>query len=163
MIVNAHLGEVTHRLRSGKTRRFRPTGEVYVARSGKIASAEERRDNPIEKQTGSGLAARLFVGLNVGTTATFTLEDVVDAVWTFQRGGASFLIQKGIYQDAGGGRVAEDSVQIVILDFDQRTEEKFLEDMTKLAEHLRETFRQEVVVLEMQKKGVVTDVYSVTP
>jgi hypothetical protein len=163
MIVNAHLGEVTHKLRSGKTRRFRPTGEVYLARSGRLASAEERRDNPVEKITGSGLSARLFVGLSVGDAPTWTLENVVDAVWTFRAGGASFLIQKGIYQDAEGARVSEESVQVVILDFDSQTEEAFTQSMMKLAEHLREKFRQDSVVVEIQRKGVVTDVYSVTP
>lgn len=161
MIVNAYLGETTYRLKTGRTRRFTPQGDVYRCRDGRLPAAGEK-DNPVERIAGSGLSARLFVGLNVGPTPTYTVEDVVNAVWAFRKGGASFLVQKGIYQDASGGRVSEDSVQVVILDFEQTPVDTFTASMTELGVHLREKFHQDSVVVEIQNKGVVSDVYSIT-
>ena len=86
---------------------------------------------------------------------------MVDAVWSLRAGGASFLVQKGIYQDAVGDRVSEDSVQIIILDFDGKSVETFTAEMTALGAALRERFQQDLVVVELQNRGIVTDVYSV--
>ena len=116
----------------------------------------------LHRKKGGQLAARIIVGLNVGTKTAFTVKDVVNATMRFRPKGASFLAQRGVYFDSKGRRIDEPSVQIVILDFDGMTKPGFTADVAELAEKLRKKFKQEEVVLEIQKSGRVTDVYGVT-
>jgi hypothetical protein len=166
-VVHANLGEATHRLKSGVMKTFRPVGQTYEAVDGQLRPIGPR-NNPIERIGGGGLSARLFVGLSVGDKPTYSIDDVVRATIEVRKSqglgaDASFLIQRGVYTHSGSGQVVtENSVQIIILDFEGRSKAAFTQDVTQLAEDLRARLRQESVIVEVQERGVVQDVYSVT-
>jgi hypothetical protein len=173
MIVNAYLGEVTHKLKTGKTRRFRPEGEVHLVNPEGVRRSREEsaRANPVERLGSGGYSARIFVGLKVGQETRWTIDDVIrityDALKKQARGGpvegASILAQHGIYEDTETGeRVIEPSVQIIVIDLSAKSKEAFTKDMEELAEDLRKRLEQQTVILEIQKRGVVEDVCSVT-
>jgi hypothetical protein len=155
-LIPCYLGEAVYNLRSGARIHFRPTGRLQ--RVGVQASAFEA----LHRKKGKQLSARILIGLNVGTKTVYTVKDVVEATMKMRPKGASFLAQRGVYFDAKGRRIDEPSVQIIILDFDKMTKQAFVDDMASLAEKLRKKFKQDEVVLEIQKSGVVTDVYGVT-
>jgi hypothetical protein len=167
-IVHANLGETTHRLKSGKVKRFRPVGRTYIIDSDGSLRPQSPKENPVERLGGGGLAARLFVGLSVRDTPTYSIDDVVRATVEVrkQQGAspdASFLVQRGVYTHGDSGQVVtENSVQIIILDFEGRSRAAFTEDVVGLAERLRQKLQQESVIVEIQERGVVQDVYSVT-
>lgn len=169
MIISAYLGEATHHLKTGRVRCFRPQGEIFIVNAEGIGVAQKERAklNPIERLGSGGYAARLFVGLSVGDAATFTIDDVVAETWRVRKeqnrsADASFLAQRGLYEDKTGHTVQEQSVQIVIIDLVGLEKETFVKEMTTLAESLREKFKQETVILEIQHRGIAEDVYSVT-
>jgi hypothetical protein len=169
MIVSAYTGEAVHHLKSGRVKRFRPTGELLLVTSeGHRRGAKERAKNPIEKLGEGGLSARIFVGLSVGQEPRFSIDDVVKATIDIRKGqkelpDASFLAQRGVYTEGATGQlVTEDSVQIVVIDLVGATEPVFTKQMTDLAEKLRSRFEQESTIVEIQNKGVAQAVYSVT-
>jgi hypothetical protein len=152
---NVYAGEAVH-----GTRRFRPKGKIHVHHVGAI-------ENPSKRLGGVGYSARLFVGLNVGTRRGFTEKDVIAAVWRIRKrqkksADASILSQKGIYEDFRGRRIIEPSVQVIIIDTAGTPKREFVDEMKELAEGLRARLKQETVILEIQRKGVSTDIYSVT-
>lgn len=161
MILPAFIGEAVHHLRDGSVRRFRPTGPLLTYRAPPRGASED-----IEHfGKGGTQAARIIVGLNVGTTPTYTPEYVIDLVYKIRKaqsasGDVSVLAQLGIYEDSEGRRIDEQSVQIVILDLGG--EKNFKQAMLDLGEELRIRMKQERVIIEMQKGGVVQDVYSAT-
>jgi hypothetical protein len=155
-----NAGEAIHHHPDGHLRRFRPRGKLRLHHEGAI-------ENPSTRLGGGGYSARLFVGLNVGQAKRYNENDIVDLVWrTRKRQGrsadASILSQKGIYEDRSGARVVEPSVQVLILDFSGQPKKAFTAEMIQLGEVLAKRLRQEIVIVEIQKKGVVTDVFSVT-
>jgi hypothetical protein len=142
------------------SRRFKPKGKMIVVEEGAMP-------NPASRLGGGGFSARIFVGLNVSTRKGYTVDDVVDLVWKVRKrqkrtADASILAQKGIYEDFKGRRIVEPSVQIIIIDLSGESKRTFIGEMKELAEELCTKLRQETVILEIQKRGVVTDVYSVT-
>jgi hypothetical protein len=129
------------------------------------------RANPIERLGSGGYAARIFVGLMVGQENRWTVDDVIRITYEVRKRqakggpveGASILAQHGIYEDvATRERVIEPSAQVVIIDLSGREKEAFVAEMQELAEALRAELEQQTVILEIQKKGVLEDVYSVT-
>lgn len=166
-IVHANLGETIHRVKSG-TKRFRPVGQVYeVDKSGSLVPIGPR-NNPIERLGGGGLSARIFLGLSVGDKPTYSIDDVVKGFVEIRKSqgaspDASILLQRGVYtQSADGKVVTENSVQILILDFEGRSKRAFTEEVNSIGVRLRERFKQESVIVEIQERGVVQDVYSIT-
>jgi len=86
---NLYAGETVH-----GQRRFRPRGRLVCYHQS------------------SGVSARLFVGLNVGSTKAYSMSDVVDIVWKVRKrqgrdASASILAQKGIYESFKGKKVVE--------------------------------------------------------
>jgi len=162
-LIPAYLGEAVHVLNRGRYR-FKPTGEVmfYQASGGAAHAAEGIKSNPVKRFGGGGLAARLFIGLNVGDTPTYSVDDIVDAVGKLFKGSVSFVAQKGIYVDENNYKTFEDSVQIIIIDSGSG-EAAFKKAMVELGEELAARFQQKEIVLELQKKGIVDSVYGVTP
>lgn len=79
--------------------------------------------------------------------------------------GASFLTQPGIYTHRSGshaGKIVEEgSVQILILDADNRTLSAFVADMTLIAESMVRELGQEEVILDVQQRGLSVDVFRV--
>jgi hypothetical protein len=151
---NVHAGEAIH-----GTRRFRPLGSLREVHVGAAP-------NPATRLGGGGYSARLFVGLNVGQTKAYDIDDVIKIVWAIRKrqkrgADASILAQHGIYEDFKGERVVEPSVQIIIIDLAGVVKKIFVAEMKELAEELRKELKQEVVILEIQRRGVSTDVFSV--
>jgi hypothetical protein len=161
--MSSHLcnaGEAIHHHPDGSMRRFRPKGKLRMHHEGMMP-------NPTSRLGGGGYSARLFVGLAVGQKTTYTEDDIVDLVWRTRKkqkrsADASILSQKGIYEDRSGQRVVEPSVQIIILDFSGQPKKAFVKEMVGLGEVLRKRLKQETVILEIQRRGVTTDVYSIT-
>jgi hypothetical protein len=116
----------------------------------------------------SRLAARFFVGLNVAPgvapcarrifTTALTTSCSVHLVSV-----PSILSQLGIYEDQQRRIINEPSVQIIIIDFDGIEQDAFTKEMIALGEQLARELEQETVLLEIQKRGVVEDQYTLTP
>ncbi len=156
---NFFAGEATHHT-GERIRRFRPTGRLITHHKG-------AQPNPVKRESGGGLSARLFVGLNVGQVKKYTPKSVVDIVWAVRKkqkksADASILSQKGIYEDKKGKRVVEPSVQVILIDFSGATKRAWTAEMVELAETLVTKLHQEAVILEIQRRGVVTDVFTIT-
>ena len=153
---NVYAGEAVH-----GSRRFKPKGELICYQTGALA-------NPVSRLGGGGFSARIFVGLNVGQAQKYKVADVIKIVWRVRKkqkrsADASILAQHGIYEDFRGKRVIEPSVQIILIDTAGTPKKEWIAEMTELAEALRKSMKQETVILEIQRRGVSTDVFSVTP
>src|SRR5579862_6917441 len=103
-IIPLYLGEAVHHAKCG-TFRWRPDGAVYRYQPSGADGAEARDIEDFG--AGGAEGARLFVGFNVGGRPAWTLQQVADAVYTIRKkqgasGDASFLLQRGIYEAAGG-------------------------------------------------------------
>src|ERR1019366_1106407 len=118
-----NASEIEHHLSGGTVRRFRPRGPSHLIRGSEAAPSKRRRgarEDSVEDWGPGGLAARVFVGLNVGETPTYTVEDVVKATKAIRREqgvlpDATFIAQKGLYTEPearGGKLIDENSVQI---------------------------------------------------
>lgn len=141
---------------------FRPKGKV-VCHDSKALRAEAAR-----AFSKGGLSARIFMGLSVGEESTYSVEDVIDAVKRIRKKqklspNASIISQKGIYEDKKHRIIVEDSVQIVIIDMDELTYKEFVKQVVALAQEMVDEFDQEEIVIEFQKKGIVKELYGVTP
>lgn len=152
---HCYVGEAYH-----AGHRFRPKGRLRCYHQG-------LEPNPSTRLGAGGFSARLFVGLNVGDRKAFNVSDVVDIVWKVRKrqgrdASASILAQKGIYESFAGKRVVEPSVQIIIIDLGGLSKRAFTAEMKELSETLCKRMKQETVILEIQRRGVVTDVFSVT-
>jgi hypothetical protein len=154
---NVYAGEA----RFPRGRRFKPTGPLIPGEES--MPMELARREPLSR-----LAARFFVGLNVGTETKWTERDVIDAVVRIRRAqgaspGASIMSQRGIYEDQSKRIIDEPSVQIIIIDFDGTAQETFTGEMIALGESLTRELQQETILLEIQKRGIVEDQYTLTP
>jgi hypothetical protein len=168
MMHTCYAHEVDHHLSDDSWRRFRPRGPMHVidgsARSKSRRAAEDHVEN-----WGVGLAARVFVGLNVGDKPRYTIQDVVQATKEIRRQqgllpDATFIAQKGLYtepKEKGGSLVEENSVQIIIFDTEGSTMDAFSDKIVKLARGLRERFDQDSVIVELQEAGVSQNVLAV--
>lgn len=153
---SVYAGEAVH-----GTRRFRPKGKLRLYETAVV-------ENPVKRAGGGGYSARLFVGLNVGQKKRYTERNVIDIVRRVRKeqkrvADATILGQKGIFEDRSGALVVEQSVQVIIIDFAGLPKKTFVENMKELAEELTRRLKQEVVILEIQRRGVTVDVYTVTP
>jgi hypothetical protein len=73
------------------------------------------------------------------------------------------MSQRGIYEDQQRRIIDEPSVQIIIIDFDGTEQGAFTKEMIALGEQLTRELQQETVLLEIQKRGIVEDQYTLTP
>jgi hypothetical protein len=154
-VYQASCGEAVH-----GTRRFKPRGRLRVYEHGAMS-------NPVERLSGGGWGARFFVGLKVGRQTKYKIEDVIAVVRRVRKAqgkvaDATILAQKGIYEDRSGELVVEPSAQVIIIDLAEESKRVFVDDMKALGEELRRKLRQEAVILEIQQRGVVKDVYRIT-
>jgi hypothetical protein len=155
---NVYAGEAIIEDKGRKVRGFRPSGPIFE---------HHQATEDIERIGGGGYAARIFVGLNVGKEQGFTIEDLIEKVVRIRRAqgevpNASILAQRGIYEDRQHEIVDEESAQIIIIDMSGANKRAFVDEMSDLAEKLCDEMKQESVILEIQKRGIVTDVYTVT-
>jgi len=115
-------------------------------------------------------AARLFVGFNVGRAPTWSMTDLIPlvrAVRTRQtRTGeedkygdpnATFIAQKGVYKhkEPTYGVVEEDGAQVIIFATSGETSAIFEARMVALGEEIARQLHQELVIVEIQRNGVV--------
>ena len=163
-----YAGEVQHHLSDGRTRRFKPVGPMHPHKVGGKRRRGAREDS-IEDWGAAGRAARLFVGLNVGETPTYTIEQVVQATKELRRAegappDATFIAQKGLYTEPpekGAHLIEENSVQIIIFDTEGSELDVFGAKIVELARGLREKFDQDSVIVELQKAGISQKVMAV--
>jgi len=153
-IYQASCGEAVH-----GTRRFIPRGRMVCYQTGVLS-------NPVERVP-AGYGARFFVGLKVGRRVAYKISDVIAIVRRVRKrqgkvADATILAQKGIYEDRKGELVVEPSAQVIIIDLSGEPKRDFVDDMKALGEELRRKLRQEAVILEIQQRGVVKDVYRIT-
>src|SRR4029077_457237 len=154
---HCHLGQTRLQRSNGDHFTFKPRGEVKEINPASKA-------NPVKRRTGDQLlAARFFVGLNVGDKPTHSFEDVIKAVTDIRKGAASFIAQRGVYAPHVGPRVEEDSVQILIFNDAGINREAFTDEMIILGEELAAKLKQEEIYLDIQNRGIVEDSFTVTP
>jgi len=144
---------------------FRPNGKIQI-----VGEREHLRSNPTDWESEEGvLAARLFVGFNVGDVPTHTADDLVRVVRAVrERQGrtpdSSFLVQKGIYTSRRTGRVVEeDGAQVIILNLYGASNKEFTAEMSELAEAITHALKQEEVVVEIQQGGITKKTFGVVP
>jgi hypothetical protein len=164
-----YTGAAEHHLQGGRVRRFTPDGTLYVMPRTQRVGRSRRRgaEDHVENWGEGGLAARVFVGLSVGQTPTYSVEDVVKTTESIRREqgllpDATFIAQKGLYTDSETGKVVrENSVQIIIFDVDGMAQQAFTDKIVQLARGLREHFKQQSVIIEIQNRGVAQAVLAV--
>ena len=141
---------------------FRPRGEMFKV-------GDFARDNPSVYSPKHVLAARLFVGFNVGGEATYDIDDLIEVVGRVRQDqgrapDASFLAQRGVYSHAvDGSVVTEDSAQIIIIDMLQQKLRAFTAEMIDLADQICLEMSQETVIVEIQKDGITQVTHFVSP
>lgn len=124
------------------------------------------RPNKKSWESADTWSARLFVGFNVGTETVYEMHDLVDLVRVVrerQTGNpsSSFVFQHGIYKHRSGEVIDEPGAQVVIINTGE--EPKVFEDqMVELAERIADNMRQEEVVVELQRNGIVQRVMGVS-
>lgn len=112
-------------------------------------------------------AARLLVGFSVGHVATYDMMDLVRLVRSVRKEqlgtvDSSFVYQKGIFTHSDGTQVVEDAAQVIILNLSEDVSlTEFRRQMLELAEVIRESMQQEMVILEIQKGGRVLVTYGI--
>ena len=137
---------------------FRPNGRLVQV--GATA-------NPRAFESRVTWAGRLFVGFNVGATPKYTLDDLVRVVKATraEHPDASFVAQKGIYTSVvtPGEVVTEDGGQVIIVNLYGASAREFEEEMVALGESIASALEQELVIVEIQRNGVVKKTIGVTP
>lgn len=142
---------------------FRPYGRIAAhPRNGRLADvAWESKDT---------LAARLFVGFSVGAEPRYDLDDLIAIVRAARERqapddpSATFLAQRGLYKYKGTGRVVEeDGGQVIVIDTQGLPPAEFERQMVGLAEEIASRLEQEMVVVELQRSGLVEKTIGVVP
>lgn len=112
-------------------------------------------------------SARLFVGFNVGAETVWKLQDLINIVRRVrdqQTGDPSstFVSQRGIYKHADSGLVVEEPGGQVIIIAPGTPPDEFEEQMVELAEAIADKLGQDEVVVEIQRRGIVQNVFGVS-
>ena len=179
MKIEANLGQASWARPNGKkgpeSGRFRPKGEVVIVGERHVKIHEQMvalaaTENPAEWESDEPmLAARLFVGFNVGQKPTYEVDDLLPIVLAVREGqghapDASFLLQKGIYTSMRDKSIVEeDGAQVIVLNLDGAPQKTFERDMVELGEIIAKSMQQETVIVEIQKGGITTKVVGVVP
>lgn len=157
MRINANTG--SHAWTGGS---FRPNGRL-------IFVGTEYKANPRTWGSKNTLAARLFIGLNVGGEPRWSVDHVTKTVTEVRaeqgrRPDSSFIVQRGIYTSRSSGEVIhEDSVQVILIDVDSLKRPVFTQEIETLAETLARELKQEEIVVEIQRNGMALETFGVAP
>jgi len=142
---------------------FHPKGSVYKHGDGRAELGA------IKFRSQEAIAARIFVGFNVGGTPCWTIENLIDLVMRMRllqgaNPSATLLAQKGIYQHTTGSRqvVIEDGAQVIIF-MGGTSLAAFTDEMIALATEIASVLQQELVIVEIQRNGVTQETIGVTP
>jgi hypothetical protein len=137
---------------------------------GPIKALGNIRSNPVAWESEDTLSARLFVGLSVGSQPRYTLDDLIGIVRTIREEQApedpsvTFLAQRGVYKyKATGKTVEEDGGQVIIIDTQGMAPKAFETQMVELGESIARSLEQEMVVIEIQRRGLVEKTIGVMP
>jgi hypothetical protein len=145
---------------TGQTGSFRPSGpiETYTLVDG------YEPNPPVTRWRDPGqlmLSARFVVGFNVKSKPTWTVDDLIKVVRSkrskqHQKPDSSFIAQRGIYS---GGRklVVEDGAQVVIFNIFKVRDKTFVNQMIAVADEIADKLKQDTVILEIQRGGVVEE------
>ena len=140
---------------------FRPQGKL---------SHHGPRPNPELWSSTETLAARLFVGFNVGKEAVWSVDDLIEIVKRVRLeqigdASASFIAQQGIYQhaDPALGMVVEHGAQVIIINMADLSAKDCEHEMVRLAEVIAIDLEQESVIVEIQKNGITQKTIGVGP
>lgn len=163
--INANIGMAHWVASDGTVGRFRPTGEVLLVGD---EAAYKRNNREWTDKSGELLAARFFVGFNVGLKPTWSMDDVVALVERTRRKqkakpDSTFLAQRGLYTGDAGELVDESGAQIIILNLSGLAAKAFTKQMEELADIIVHELKQERVIVEIQQAGVVKETFSWTP
>lgn len=144
----------------------------------------DARKNPRLWRSGPVYAARLFMGFHRQDGGTVTLDDVVGLVHEFLLAltgrpedyhetadpGASFVTQEGLYRYFRPANdqhefedVREPGAQIILVNLWDIRPGDWKTAMQELGDILAAHFGQREVIVEIQRGGVVTDVYGMGP
>jgi hypothetical protein len=105
-----YAGECEHHLKDGRVGRFKPNGPLHVVHvraertRGRAAEGTPENELPFDSElepwgTG-GFAARLFVGLKVGNTLKWSIDDVMKATYGYLRVGRKHVRQLDVHRSA---------------------------------------------------------------
>ncbi len=155
------LGRSHWRVRND-TYSFQPEGVIYFGDA-------IRRNPPVTWSRPGVCAGRIVLALARNGKRTGTVRDVSAAVAGLQRSRgqtstASVASQSGVYEHKSDGKIAvEHGAQVAIISTERTTVARFSKGLVKIAEALAAEFKQEEVLVEVQKDGVVVRHGSVTP
>lgn len=166
LILPVNTGVSHWRTPNGRWGTFTPSGKLTVWEPPGKATPNRETFSVTEPIW----SARLFVGLNVGSRPRWNDSDVVDIVADVrdkQTGDPSMSIvsQLGVYKhDKSGEVVSEKSVQVIILNLPHLGvgQKAFREQMVQLGEVLADKLQQELVIVELQKGGIVKETIGVS-
>jgi hypothetical protein len=166
MRIEANIGTGYWAAPKGKAHgSFRPNGKLLVV-GPEVANANLA---PRWSTSGGMWSARIFVGFNVGGKARWDIDDLIKVVKRVRKKqerspDASFVAQKGIYTStATGTTVEENGAQVIILNTAGAKAKDFVAEMLALAEEIARALKQEEVIMEIQRAGLVKKTYGVGP
>jgi len=138
---------------------FRPQGKLLLVPIDETA-AHPNADFAFRTPGKKSIAARFFVGFNVGGRPRWDVDDLVPIVRRVrdkqkQPSDSSFIAQKGIYTSFETKRtVVEKGAQIIVINITGQSAKAFEKDMVELAETIAKDLKQELVILELQRGGI---------
>lgn len=164
LTLRANPGKHTWRGPSGGGS-FTPRGRALVEGSAKELDIKA---NPARWESDETYAARVIVGFNVHNEPRWSVDDVIPIVKRVRdrqhgKQGASFVLQRGIYQHKDDEKriVEEEGVQILIIDVWSTPLRTFEKEMVELGEILADKLQQEEVIVEIQRNGVTVKTFGV--
>ncbi len=145
---------------------FRPNGKKHF-----VGNPSAFAHNASKRWGGASetLAARIFVGFNVGGEPRWTLGHLIEIVQRVRRlqghaPDSSFVAQKGIYTSRlSGETITEDGAQVILIDLEGLPLEQFEQEMMVLAGEIAGVLEQEEVILEIQRNGLSIRTFGVGP
>jgi hypothetical protein len=169
----------------GRAFEFIPEGKVYEVGDASQWYTRDHKRNPVARATKeASQGGRIVVGFNVGIEEKWKMDDIVDIMFDARRQqvldaiedgdaqphplggdvGMTFLAQRGIWQAVRDTEAyAENGAQIAIMNIIKEKKTRFRQDMIDLAEILARKLSQQAVILEMSKRGAVTETLEIVP
>lgn len=142
--------------------KFNPSGPTQT-----VTATNTARPNPLDWNSTTTRAARLFVGFKVGKKLTWKMNDLVKLVKKTRveqvsSANSTYIAQRGIYTHRNGVVVDEPGAQVIIIDEQGTSEAVFAGQMIALGEVIAKKLKQESIVVELQENGVVKRVMGVS-
>jgi hypothetical protein len=157
---------------NGKQRgtfRSNPGGPKCAYKAGSLLYSTTRENPPSWRDKGPTYAATLYVGFSVGDKPTWKMADLVKLVKKVRRQqvthpDSTFLYQRGVYtHQVDQHVVTEDGAQVILLNVPpvKRKFSEFRRHVITLAEIIADKFKQESVIVAIEKNGILTETIGV--